>query len=66
MSKDVYKIQAFMVSNNQRRAKTPRTAIHHALTLASQTPASLFFVDDGEGDEVAVAVPVEVDVLTRT
>jgi hypothetical protein len=43
--------------------------MHQALALAPHTRASLFFVDDGEGDVVEVAVPeVEVvfAVLTKT
>lgn len=47
----------------------PRTATHQALELASHiNAASLFFVDDGDGDavEVDVGVPVEFVVLTKT
>jgi hypothetical protein len=55
-----------------RSVRTLSTAIHHALALAPTVCASLFFVDDGEGDVVDVALPVEVEVevvfavLTKT
>jgi hypothetical protein len=54
-------------SENRLRAVTTQ-----ALALAPNTPASLFFVDDADGDEVELDVDVEVAVpfvfavLTKT
>lgn len=62
---------------DQNRAKPPRTATHQALALdPTRNPASLFFVEDAEGNAVAdgvdlapvldVAAAVVSTALTKT